>query len=551
MLSIGCHLSSSKGNLDMVKTACGIGANTFAFFTRNPRGSKAKPLDAGDCQRAMEALEELKFGTLVAHGAYTMNLCTADPEARAFAAGVLADDLKRMSYLPGQFYNFHPGSHVGQGVETAVAQIADALKAALEPGYPVTVLLETMAGKGSEVGGKFEELRAILDAVGSEQVGVCLDTCHVYDGGYDIVNDLDGVLTEFDRVVGLRRLKALHLNDSKNPFASHKDRHECIGKGSLGLAGQAHDLGDPQRAARLCRRDRPSAKPERSLTMIIDSHAHYAHACYQNRFRYLAEEGESWEIRENDLPGLFGELDAQGIPMSIEPGISLTSNEAVLALAERYPNRIFPAVGVHPTRCFRERWADRKKLLEWSRHPRVVAIGETGLDYHHPRKEQHRLVQLGWFLWQLRLARRRQKPLVLHIRDAHEDALKILRIFFKTFPGGVVHCYQGDWETARQYLDLGLYLGIGGALLQEGSGPLQEAVERMPLERILVETDSPYVLPYCKDVLPPRQVRRLKNSSLILPRVIARIARLKGLPPRQVEQALAENARRLFGLPEA
>ena len=163
-----------------------------------------------------------------------MNLCSAKEEARAFAAEVLADDLRRMAALPGNFYNFHPGSHVGQGAETGIAQIAAALRKALEPDYPVEVLLETMAGKGSEVGGRFEELRAILDAVDSPRLGVCLDTCHVYDGGYDIVNDLDGVLAEFDQIIGLDRLKALHLNDSKNPFASHKDRHECIGKGSLG-----------------------------------------------------------------------------------------------------------------------------------------------------------------------------------------------------------------------------------------------------------------------------------------------------------------------------
>ena len=222
MIYAGCHLSASKGNADMVKTALSIGANTFAFFTRNPRGSKAKPEDPADCARAVAMLEEHNFGPLVAHGSYTMNLCTADPEARAFAANVLKEDLARMAYLPGQFYNFHPGSHVGQGTDTGIAQIAEALKAALEPGYPVTVLLETMAGKGSEVGGRFEELRAIIDAVGSDRVGVCLDTCHVYDGGYDIVNDLDGVLAEFDRVIGLDRLKALHLNDSKNPFASPK-----------------------------------------------------------------------------------------------------------------------------------------------------------------------------------------------------------------------------------------------------------------------------------------------------------------------------------------
>ena len=236
MLYLGCHLSASGGNLAMVRTAREMNANTFAFFTRNPRGSKAKKEDPADCAAAMAALSEYQFGPLVAHGAYTMNLCTADAEARAFAAEVLADDLRRMSYLPGQFYNFHPGSHVGQGVEAAVEQISAALKQALSPGYPVTVLLETMAGKGSEVGGRFEELKLILDAVGDSNMGVCLDTCHVYDGGYDIVNDLDGVLEEFDRIIGLDRLKALHLNDSKNPFASHKDRHECIGSGSLGLA---------------------------------------------------------------------------------------------------------------------------------------------------------------------------------------------------------------------------------------------------------------------------------------------------------------------------
>ena len=231
----GCHLSATKGNAAMVKTALSIGANTFAFFTRNPRGSKAKPEDPEDCARAVKLLEENRFGKLVAHGAYTMNLCTADPEARAFAADVLEDDLRRMAALPGNFYNFHPGSHVGQGVDAGIGYIAEALKKALRHDYPVTVLLETMAGKGSEIGGRFEELKAILDAVGSDRVGVCLDTCHVFDGGYDIVQDLDGVLAEFDRIIGLDALKALHLNDSKNPFSSHKDRHELLGQGSLGL----------------------------------------------------------------------------------------------------------------------------------------------------------------------------------------------------------------------------------------------------------------------------------------------------------------------------
>ena len=242
---IGCHLSASAGYMGMIQTAESIGANTFAFFTRNPRGSKAKKEDPADAARGVAALAEKGFGRLVAHGAYTMNLCTKEPEARAFAADVLADDLRRMAAVPGQYYNFHPGSHVGQGVEAGIDYIAQALKKALEPGYPVTVLLETMAGKGSEVGGRFEELKAIIDAVGSPHVGVCLDTCHVYDGGYDIAGDLDGVLAEFDRIVGLDRLKALHLNDSKNPFASHKDRHECIGQGSLGIGTFAAIVNHP------------------------------------------------------------------------------------------------------------------------------------------------------------------------------------------------------------------------------------------------------------------------------------------------------------------
>ena len=235
MRYLGCHLSASGGYLTMVRTAQSIDANTFAFFTRNPRGSKAKQEDPADAAAACKALAEGNFGKLVAHGAYTMNLCTADAEARAFAASVLEDDLRRMAALPGNYYNFHPGSHVGQGTDVGIEQISGALKMALRHDYPVTILLETMAGKGSEVGGSFAEIKAIIDAVGSPNVGVCLDTCHIYDGGYDIVNDLDGVLQEFEAIIGLDRLMALHLNDSKNPFDSHKDRHACIGEGSLGL----------------------------------------------------------------------------------------------------------------------------------------------------------------------------------------------------------------------------------------------------------------------------------------------------------------------------
>ena len=235
MFFVGCHLSASGGFMAMGRTALEIGANTFQFFTRNPRGGKAKELSAEDVTAFRAFAAEHGFGPLVAHAPYTLNACGADQKVRDFARMVMEDDLRRMEAIPGNYYNFHPGSHVGQGTEAGIDCIAAALKNALRHGYPVKVLLETMAGKGSEIGGRFEELKAILDAVGSENVGVCLDTCHVYDGGYDIVNDLDGVLAEFDRCIGLDRLCALHLNDSKNPFASHKDRHERLGEGSLGL----------------------------------------------------------------------------------------------------------------------------------------------------------------------------------------------------------------------------------------------------------------------------------------------------------------------------
>ena len=242
----GCHLSASRGYCTMVRQAMSMDADTFAFFTRNPRGSRSKKEDLTDTNAAVQMLRLAHFGPVVAHGAYTMNLCTAKPEDRAFAAEILADDLRRMAALPGNFYNFHPGSHVGQGTEQGIEQIAQALRRAMEPDYPVVVLLETMAGKGSEVGSSFEELRAILDAVGRDDLGVCLDTCHVYDAGYDIKNDLDGVLEEFDRVIGLNRLKALHLNDTKNPIRSHKDRHEKIGEGYLGKETFARIVRHPK-----------------------------------------------------------------------------------------------------------------------------------------------------------------------------------------------------------------------------------------------------------------------------------------------------------------
>lgn len=242
----GCHLSASRGYCAMIRQAMAMDADTFAFFTRNPRGSRSKKEDPTDSTAAVQMLRLGNFGPVVAHGAYTMNLCTAKPEDRAFAAEILADDLRRMAAIPGNFYNIHPGSHVGQGTEQGIEQIAQALRRAMEPDYPVVVLLETMAGKGSEVGSRFEELRAILDAVGRDDLGVCLDTCHVYDAGYDIKNDLDGVLEEFDRVIGLNRLKALHLNDTKNPFCSHKDRHEKIGEGFLGKETFARIVHHPK-----------------------------------------------------------------------------------------------------------------------------------------------------------------------------------------------------------------------------------------------------------------------------------------------------------------
>lgn len=235
MFYIGCHLSASDGFLAMGRTALSIGANTFQFFTRNPRGSKAKAIDPADVAAFLALAAENEFGTLVAHAPYTINPCSKDEHTREFARMTLADDLKRMEHLPGNVYNFHPGSHTGQGMETGIAQIAETLNAILTPGLRTTVLLETMSGKGSEVGSRFEELREIIDRVAlSDKLGVCLDTCHVSDAGYDIADDLDGVLTEFDRVIGLDRLRAVHVNDSLNPRGAHKDRHACIGEGCLG-----------------------------------------------------------------------------------------------------------------------------------------------------------------------------------------------------------------------------------------------------------------------------------------------------------------------------
>ena len=246
MFKIGCHLSSSKGYLAMGKQAVDIGANTFQFFTRNPRGGSVKPLDMDDIDAYRAFAKENDLQPLLAHAPYTLNPCAADSGLRNFAKATMLDDISRLEHLPGCYYNFHPGSHVKQGVEIGTQYIIALLNEVLTPTQSTFVLLETMAGKGSEVGRTFEELRTIIDGVElHSQLGVCLDTCHIYDAGYDIVNDLDTVLNDFDRIIGLERLKAIHLNDSKNPMGSHKDRHEKIGEGHIGLEAVKRIINHP------------------------------------------------------------------------------------------------------------------------------------------------------------------------------------------------------------------------------------------------------------------------------------------------------------------
>ena len=246
MLNIGCHLSVSKGYVALARDALYTGSSCFQFFTRNPRGGGAKPIDEADIAEFNQIAAEHGLNSYLAHAPYTINPCAEKPETLQFARQTMADDLMRMEWLPGNYYNFHPGSHVGQGIEKGIELIAETLNLTLKPHYRTTVLLETMAGKGSEVGSRFEELREIMDRVElSDKLGVCLDTCHVNDAGYDVVYDLDGVLTEFDKRIGLSRLKCVHLNDSKNPFASHKDRHEVIGGGALGLEAIARIINHP------------------------------------------------------------------------------------------------------------------------------------------------------------------------------------------------------------------------------------------------------------------------------------------------------------------
>jgi deoxyribonuclease-4 len=247
MIKIGCHLSSAKGFKAMGEDALKIGANTFQFFTRNPRGSRAKDINPEDAMALNRLMTENGFHTILAHAPYTLNPCGSDEKVREFAHMIMADDLQRMEHIPNSYYNFHPGCHMGQGAEQGAKLVSDLLNTILTPEGMTTVLLETMAGKGTEVGRSFEELKAIIDGVTlKEKVGVCLDTCHVYDAGYDIVNDLDGVIEEFDRIIGLSRLLAIHINDSKNPFESHKDRHEKIGEGTLGLDALSRVINHPK-----------------------------------------------------------------------------------------------------------------------------------------------------------------------------------------------------------------------------------------------------------------------------------------------------------------
>ncbi|MGN2369864.1 deoxyribonuclease IV [Clostridium cagae] len=247
MLNIGCHLSSSKGFKNMGENALKIGANTFQFFTRNPRGSKAKDIDENDVKEFLELAKENNFCKILAHAPYTLNACSADERNREFAIEIMADDLKRMEYIPNNLYNFHPGSHVKQGTQVGIEYISNALNSILKKEQTTKVLLETMSGKGTEVGRNFEEIAEIIKSVElKEHIGVCLDTCHIHDAGYDIVNNLDKVLDEFDSIIGLDKLYAIHLNDSKNPFESHKDRHETIGNGYIGLEAVTNIINHPK-----------------------------------------------------------------------------------------------------------------------------------------------------------------------------------------------------------------------------------------------------------------------------------------------------------------
>ena len=285
--------------------------------------------------------------------------------------------------------------------------------------------------------------------------------------------------------------------------------------------------------------------------MIIDSHVHYNNSAYKKPFRYLSYDNDGYALKEGELPQLMQKMEDADIRYFIEPGVSLQSCEEVLQLCVEYPDRIFPAMGIHPTRSIYEKWSDRKKLDTFAKMPGVVAIGECGLDYHYKREEQHRLKQHIWFVYQLNLAWKMKLPVILHVRDAHEDALRILKWHPARKLGGVIHCFYGSKEIAQQYLKLGYHIGIGGSVLQleERAKDLWEAIPHIPLDRILVETDAPFILPYCKDVIQPKLLRRARNTSLILPAVINKIAELKDISANEVEKVTTDNVIRLFQLP--
>ena len=285
--------------------------------------------------------------------------------------------------------------------------------------------------------------------------------------------------------------------------------------------------------------------------MIIDSHAHYNNNAYKKPFRYLSYDKDGYTLKEGEREQLFQELLDANIPYTIEPGVSLESCKEVLNLAAQSPGRVIPAIGIHPTRSIFEKWSDRHKLDAYAKASGVIAIGETGLDYHYKREEQHRLKQHIWFIYQLNLAWKMKLPVILHVRNAHKDALRILKWHPARKLGGVIHCFYGSKEIAQQYLKLGYHISIGGSVLQleERAKDLWEAIECIPLDRILVETDAPFILPYCKDVIQPKFLRRARNTSLILPAVIKKIAELKGVSANDVEKATTTNAIRLFRLP--
>ena len=285
--------------------------------------------------------------------------------------------------------------------------------------------------------------------------------------------------------------------------------------------------------------------------MIIDSHAHYNNNAYKKPFRYLSYDKDGYALKEGDKEQLFQEVLNADIPYTIEPGVSLESCKEVLELTSQYPGRIFPAIGIHPTRSIFEKCSDRHKLDAYAKTPGVIAIGEVGLDYHYKREEQHRLKQHIWFIYQLNLAWKLKLPVILHVRDAHKDALRILKWHPARKLGGVIHCFYGSKEIAEQYLKLGYHIGIGGSVLQqeERVKDLWEAIPHIPLDQILVETDAPFILPYCKDVIQPKLLRRARNTSLILPAVIEKIAQLKGISADEVEKTTTKNAIELFQLP--